>query len=124
MKNLELTVKPSKAFALSFTASVLILINAAGLAVVAQWFLDIMPVLPGSSGNDPMLFYTLSIFGLILGFLVLFAASMLRNNPQNKKVWGSLVIVFSVPSVIMGGGFVVGFIFGIVGGVKAIRWKN
>ncbi len=123
-ENLNQTAKQSKAFTLSLTASVLILINAAGLAVVARWFLEIMPVLPGSSGNDPMLFYTLSVLGLMLGLLVLFATLMLRYKPANKKAWGTLIIVFSVPSVIMGGGFIVGFILGIVGGVKAIKWKT
>jgi hypothetical protein len=124
VKNLDLTVKSSKAFTLSLTAGVLILINAVGLAIVARWFLEIMPVLPGSSGNDPILFYTLSSVGLILSLLVLFATLMLRNKPANKKVWGTLIIVLSVPSVIMGGGFIVGFILGIVGGVKAIKWKK
>ena len=124
MKNLDQTVKSSKVFTLPLTAGVLILINAAGLAIVAKWFLGIMPVLPGSSGNDPMLFYTLCVVGLILGFLVLFASLMLRSKPANRKAWGTLIIVFSVPSVIMGGGFIVGFILGIVGGVKAIKWKT
>jgi hypothetical protein len=118
---LDQNVKQSKAFALSLIAGVLILINAAGLAVVARWFIDIMPVLPGSSGNDPMLFYSLSVVGLILGLLVLFGTIMLRNKPTNNKAWGMLIIVFSVPSVIMGGGFIVGFMLGIVGGVKAIK---
>jgi hypothetical protein len=120
---LDQNVKQSKAFALSLIAGVLILINAAGLAVVARWFIDIMPVLPGSSGNDPMLFYSLSVVGLILGLLVLFGTIMLRNKPTNNKAWGMLIIVFSVPSVIMGGGFIVGFMLGIVGGVKAIKDK-
>jgi hypothetical protein len=124
VKNLDKTLKPSKASTLSLTASVLILLNAAGLAIVARWFLDIMPVLPGSSGNDPMLFYTLSAFGLILGLIILFATLMLRRKPANKKAWGIMIIVFSVPSVILGGGFIVGFILGILGGVKTIKWKT
>jgi len=117
-------VKQSKAYTLSLTASVLILINAVGLAIVARWFLEIMPVLPGSSGNDPILFYTLCAVGLILGLIVLFATLMLRNKPANKTAWGIMIIAFSVSSVIMGGGFIVGFILGIVGGVKAIKWKT
>jgi hypothetical protein len=103
VKNLDQTPK-SKAFALSLATSVLISINAAGLAVVARWFLEIMPVLPGSSSNDPMLFYTLSVIVLILGLIVLFAALMRRTKPSNIKAWGIMMIVFSAPSVIMGGG--------------------
>jgi hypothetical protein len=48
---------------------------------------------------------------------------MLRVKPQNKKAWGSIVIIFSLPSVITGGGFIIGFILGIIGGAKAFRWK-
>ena len=55
--------------------------------------------------------------------LVFFAAIMLRFKPENKKAWGILIIVFSIPSVITGGGFIIGFILGIIGGVKAFRWK-
>jgi len=48
---------------------------------------------------------------------------MLRVKPQNKKAWGLIVIIFSIPSVITGGGFIIGFILGIIGGAKAFRWK-
>ena len=35
-----------------------------------------------------------------------------------------MIIVFSIPSVIMGGGFIIGFILGIIGGAKAISKKS
>jgi len=53
----------------------------------------------------------------------LFGAIMLRVKPGNKKAWGVVVIVFSIPSVITGGGFIIGFILGIIGGAKATSWK-
>ena len=34
-----------------------------------------------------------------------------------------MLIAFSVPRVVMGGGFIVGFILGIIGGAKAYSWK-
>jgi hypothetical protein len=34
-----------------------------------------------------------------------------------------LIMVFSIPSVITGGGFIIGFILGIIGGVKIYSWK-
>ncbi len=101
----------------------MILINAIGLALVARYAIGIMPTLPGSSGNDPALFYTLSAVGLILSLFVLFGALMLRVKPAKKRVWGTMIVVFSLPSVILGGGFIVGFILGIIGGVKAFKWK-
>ena len=94
------------------------------LGVVTKWFVGIMPILPGSSGNDPTLLMELSTAGLIFGVLVLLGALMLRSKPVNKKSWGIMIIVFSIPTVIMGGGFIIGFILGIIGGAKALKWKT
>jgi hypothetical protein len=55
------------------------------------------------------------------GVLILFAAIMSRVKPENKKAWGILIMVFSILSVITGGGFIIGFILGIIGGIKAVR---
>jgi hypothetical protein len=41
----------------------------------------------------------------------------------NRKIWGIVIIVFSLPSVITGGGFIIGFVLGIVGGALAFSWK-
>jgi hypothetical protein len=114
----------SKAFSFSVIAAILILINALLLGVVARWFIGIMPTLPGSSGNDPMVLYSLSAAGSVFGVLVLLGALMIKKAPRNRKVWGILIMAFSVPTVIMGGGFIVGFILGIIGGVSAIRQKH
>ena len=115
--------KPTKAFIFSVTAGILIITNAVLLGIVAKWFIGVMPILPGSSGNDPTLLMGLAAAGLIFGGIVLVGALMLRIKPVNKEAWGIIVIVFSMPSVIMGGGFTIGFILGIVGGVKAFKWK-
>ena len=116
--------KPIKAFNLALTAGILIITNAVLLGVVAKWFIGIMPTLPGSSGNDPMLLLGLAMVGLTLGVIVLIGALMLHFKPANKKVWGIMIIVFSIPSVIMGGGFIIGFILGIVGGIIALSRKT
>lgn len=117
------SVRPTNAFIFSLTAGILIITNAVLLGVVAKWFIGIMPTLPGSSGNDPTLLMGLAAVGLIFGVIVLLGALILRIKPVNKKAWGIMVIVFSIPSVIMGGGLIIGFILGIIGGVKALKWK-
>jgi hypothetical protein len=115
--------KPTKAFYFALMAGILMIINAVLLGVVAKWFIGIMPTLPGSSGNDPTFLMELATLGLILGVLVLLGALMLHFKPANKKAWGIMVIVFSVPSVIMGGGFIIGFILGIIGGKLSLSGK-
>jgi hypothetical protein len=116
--------KPTKAFMLSLIAGILILSNSALLGVAATWFPWIIPTLPGSANNTTVPFGSLTAAGLIFGALVLLGALMLHIRPLNKKAWGILVIVFSIPSVITGGGFIIGFILGIIGGAKALSWKT
>ncbi len=119
-----LSEKPTKAFTLSLMAGILILSNAVALGVVGRWFPGILPTLPGSSGNDATLLIGLATVGLLFGFIVLFGALMLYYKPTKKKAWGIVVIVFSIPSVIMGGGFIIGFILGIIGGKLALSGKT
>ena len=115
--------KSSKAFILSLIAGILILSNSALLGIAATWFPWIIPTLPGSDNNTTIPFASLTVAGLICGVLVLFGAVMLRIKPVNKKMWGIIVIVFSIPSVVTGGGFIIGFILGIIGGALAFSWK-
>jgi hypothetical protein len=115
--------KPTKAFTLSLTAGILIISNSALLGAAATWFPWIIPTLPGSSANDTTVLIRLAAVGLIFGVLVLFGAIMLHIKPANKKAWGIIIVVFSIPSVLTGGGFIIGFILGIIGGASALSRK-
>jgi len=101
----------------------LIVCNAVAVGVAGAYFPWIFPTLPGSDNNATVPFANIAVIGLTCGVLVLFGAIMLRIKPENKKVWGILIIVFSIPSVITEGGFIIGFILGIIGGAKTFRWK-
>jgi len=116
--------KPTKAFKLSLIAGILILGNSALLGAAATWFPWIIPTLPGSANNSTVPFASLTAVGLTCGILVLLGAMMLCSKPASKKAWGITIIVFSIPSVITGGGFLIGWILGIIGGVKALAWKT
>lgn len=115
--------KPTKSFVLSLVAGTLIVCNAVAVGVAATWFPWIFPTLPGSANNTAVPFASITVVGLICGALVIFGAIMLHIKPEDKKAWGIMIFVFSLPSVITGGGFVIGFILGIIGGAKVIRWK-
>jgi len=62
-------------------------------------------------------------FGLVCGAIVLVSATMLLAKVGARRTWGILILVFSVLSFVGLGGFVVGAILGILGGVLALRWK-
>jgi hypothetical protein len=115
--------KPTKAFILSLIAGILILSNTVLIGVAARWFPGMIPTLPGSSANDTTVLYRLAAVGLIFGVLVLLGAIMLHIKPVNKKAWGIMIVVFSIPSVVTGGGFIIGFILGIIGGALALSRK-
>lgn len=120
---MSLSEKSTRAFTLSLIAGILILCNSALLGAAATWFPWIIPTLPGSADNSTIPFASLTAVGLTCGVLVLLGAIMLRSRPVNRKAWGIMTVVFSIPSVVTGGGFIIGFILGIIGGVLAISWK-
>ena len=62
-------------------------------------------------------------FGLVCGMIVLLSSTMLLIRKGDRRTWGILILVFSVLSFIGLGGFVIGAILGITGGVLALRWK-
>jgi len=121
---MSVTEKQTRAFILSLTAGILILMNAAAVAAAATWFPGLFPTLPGSTGNDPAVLYSVAVVGLICGAMVVLGAMMLRSKPAHKRAWGIMIIVLSIPSVVTGGGFIIGFILGIVGGVLALSRKS
>ena len=114
--------KPPKDFILSLIAGILIVSNTMLLGVAARWFPGMIPTLPGSA-NDTTVLYRLTAVGLIFGALVLLGAIMLHIKPLSKKAWGIMILVFSIPSVVTGGGFIIGFILGIIGGALALSRK-
>ena len=113
--------KPKQAFTLSLIAGILIVCNAVAVGVAGAYFPWVFPTLPGSDNNATVPLATIAVIGLICGALVLLGAVLLHTRPVNGKAWGIMIIVFSIPSVVTGGGFIVGFILGIIGGAKALR---
>ena len=63
-------------------------------------------------------------FGLVCGAIVLLSATMLLARVGRRRTWGILILVFSVLSFVGLGGFIIGAILGIVGGILALRWKS
>jgi hypothetical protein len=70
-------------------------------------------------------FGLIALVGLVFGVVVLVSALMLNSRPNEHVKWGTLVLVFSVLSVFgsMMGGFGIGALLGLIGGILAITWK-
>ena len=64
-----------------------------------------------------------SLIGLVSGVLLIISAVMLNVRPSEHSIWGIIVLVFSVISLLGMGGFFVGAILGIIGGAFALSWR-
>ena len=62
---------------------------------------------------------------LVLGILVIVMAILMFAAPRMKTAWGALVIVLSIVSLPFPGfgGFVIGFILALIGGILALVYK-
>jgi hypothetical protein len=113
--------KATAGFIVSLIAGILILIN--GLLVVAVFAAlgDMMSIIPGLEGLEGIM-TAIGAIGLIFGILVLIGA-ILIYMPGKEIIGGILVLVFSILSIFIGGGFFIGMILGIVGGILGIIKK-
>ncbi len=68
----------------------------------------------------------LGALGLIFGLIVIISALMLNSKPEQHSTWGILIIVFSALSVFGSamGGFGIGLILGLIGGILGVTWKS
>jgi uncharacterized membrane protein len=128
--------KPTAGFVLSLIAGIFILINGALLGFVGSFLsgLDMTGVISQYASEAPqeaaaglavasMVLYGLMAVGIIFGILVLVGSLMVYRNPAHKTAWGVIILVFSILSFVTGGGFLIGFILGIIGGALILAWK-
>jgi hypothetical protein len=64
------------------------------------------------------------ILELVTGLIVLGSGIMLRIHPEQSVLFGVLMLIFAVLSFFGSGGFVIGAIMGIIGGVMTLSWKR
>lgn len=61
---------------------------------------------------------------LLIGVAILATAMLLYTNPRRNLLWGSLIFLFSCFSAVIGGGFIVGLILGVLASFLASIRKN
>jgi hypothetical protein len=108
--------KPTAAFVLLLIGGVLIVIG--GIVVVAAGGLIPIPLIGG-------LVAILGILGVVFGILVIVGAVMVNSGEPSKVKTGSILgLIFGILSLfVAGGGFFIGFILCLVGGVLGLAWK-
>ena len=63
-------------------------------------------------------------FGMTCGLLMVVGAIMFSRKPQQHRIWGVMVLVSSILSIIgTAGGIFIGLLLGLIGGIWGILWK-
>jgi hypothetical protein len=111
---------PSTAFILSLIGGIFILLaglyDAAVYAIVGTTVLAIFPGLGA-------LLIALAVLALLFGLIIIVGAIMLRSKPESAKTWGIIILLFAIFSWVGSGGFVIGFILALIGGILALTWR-
>lgn len=121
----RLAEKPTAAFVLSLIAGVLILLGGIFGAIISIIGGAIIGVIPGLGWLGGLI-VILGLLGLIFGIIVIVGAVMINSEERDKVKTGSMIVlIFSILSLFVGGtgGFVVGFILGLIGSILGLTWK-
>ena len=124
--------RPTAAFILSLVAGVFIILGGGMMSLFGYGFMGMMGrngswggMMGRGFGMMGFAFGMMGFLGLIFGVIVIISALMLNSKPQEHTTWGTLILIFSVISLFGSamGGFGIGLILGIIGGILAITWK-
>lgn len=114
--------KPTAGFVLGLIGGILILLEGLLFVVIASMASSIggLVGMPIDFGG---LFMALAAIGLIFALIVIVSSVMLYMKPASHVMWGIILLLFSIFSFIIGGGFYLGAILGLVGGILGIVFK-
>lgn len=110
---------PTAAFILSLIGGIFILLGgiytAAITAIVGSAFFAFFP-------GFAALLIGLAVVALLFGLIIIFGAIQMKHHPESAKTWGIIVLVLALLSWLGGGGFFIGFLLALIGGILAIIW--
>ncbi len=105
--------RPIGAAVLTIIGGIFILIGGLLISIIGFLFLAFL-------GLSSSFFY----IGLVIGVLTLVMGALMLVMPSAHVAWGALVIVLAIVSWVFAlGGFFLGFLLALIGGILAILWK-
>ena len=120
-------------FALSLIAGILIVAGSLGALTMLGWYLSMFGLGSGMmgggwhvfmSGYAPSFVATMAAISLAAGATVLTGAYKMQKEPEKVQIWGFLVLIASIVALFCIGGFGLGSILGIIGGVVGISRRQ
>jgi len=104
---------PKTAAILTIVGGVFVLLGGLALAAIGAIFSFLLGGLTG-----------LFFIGLVIGILILVFGVLMFVKPEMKLIWGILTIIMAIVSIPFAfGGFLIGFILSLIGGIMAITYK-
>jgi len=129
--------KPVAPFVLGLIAGIFILLGAIVMSMFAFGTASMMGSMGGTMSGMMSNMYAgmsmgmmigfapaLTVIGIASGVMVILGSVMVYTHPSESQLWGVIILAFSVVSIIGGmGGFLVGLVLGVVGGVLGLTWR-
>ena len=68
---------------------------------------------------------TLGLIGIISGIIMIVAAVLMNNTDISKvHMWSIIALIFTIIGLANGGGFIIGFILGLIGSILGLVYKG
>lgn len=115
----EVVKKATIGFIISLIGGIIILINGIMFFAMAEFLETLGTSIPIFVAD---IFAGLAAVGVLFAILVIIGA-ILIYMPGKETIGGILVIIFSILSIVIGGGFLIGLILGIIGGALGLAKK-
>jgi Family of unknown function (DUF6114)/zinc-ribbon domain len=113
--------KPTAAMVLSLIGGIFVIFGGATLAFAGS-LISSLSIAGAGSASSTLL--ALGLVGVIFGIIMIVGGVMMYSNPKSHTMWGAIVLVLSILSWVTAiGGYVIGFILGLIGGILALVFK-
>ncbi|MEM0062126.1 MAG: hypothetical protein QXT53_07630 [Ignisphaera sp.] len=120
--------RPTAALILSLIGGVLIALDGIRaeieLAIKGIDVESIESLAPGLAGFIRGVVIVIIALIIIIGIVIVIGALQIRSGmPKKVRTWSMIVLILSIISLFFGGGFVIGSILSLVGGILGLVWK-
>lgn len=113
--------KPTAAMVLSLIGGIFVILGGAFLAFAGS-LIGSFNVTGAASASATVL--ALGIVGVIMGLIMVVGGFMMHSKPTSAKMWGVIVLILAIISWVTAiGGFFIGFLLGLIGGILALTFK-
>jgi len=117
--------RPTGAMVLSAIGGLFILMGGIALIFIGAFIAALLgAMMPIPLGTDPdAMIYMLGALGVGLGLGIMALGIVMFIKPKLSKIFGIVIVVLSIASIIAAGGFFLGLTLGVVGGILGLLFK-